>query len=103
MNPLFAFLMALYLSFNYQQGSVLELTDGSCWAINPDDTNITSLWLIPMQIDITTTTKNPEYPFILKNLQTKQTVQAKKYTQSEETTPPVQQAPQTQQAPLGLN
>jgi hypothetical protein len=77
MSHFFSFLLALYLSFNFNQGSILELSDGSKWRINPDDTKYTSLWLVPMEIQIESS-DNPSYPFILNNLQTKQKVKASK-------------------------
>ena len=77
MNFFITLLAHLFLSFNYDNGSTLELTDGSKWAISPDDKAVTSLWLIPMEIQIEQTS-DKTYPYLLINLQTKQKVKAQK-------------------------
>jgi hypothetical protein len=77
MNFFITLLAHLFLSFNYDNGSTLELSDGSKWTISPDDTSVTSLWLIPMEIQIEPS-NDKTYPYILINLQTKQKVKAKK-------------------------
>lgn len=77
MNLFITLLTHLFLTFNYSNGAVLELTDGSKWAIAPDDISTTALWLVPMEITIEPS-KNQTYPYILSNLQTKEKVKAKK-------------------------
>jgi len=77
MNFLFSILCALYLSFNFDSGSELELSDGSRWEIAADDTATTAIWLTPMEIEIKPST-DKDYPYLLKNLGTNQVVKAKK-------------------------
>lgn len=81
MNFFITLLARLFLTFNYDQGATLELSDGSIWSVSPDDTKITGLWLVPMEIEIQNS-NDPSYPYILNNLQTKQKVQAKKHQQA---------------------
>lgn len=77
MNFFITLLTHLFLTFNYNNGATLELTDGSKWSIAPDDIPTTALWLVPMEIKIEPST-NQTYPYLLNNLQTKQKVKAKK-------------------------
>ena len=81
MNFFITLLARLFLTFNYDQGALLELSDGSKWTIAPDDNKVTGLWLVPMEIEIINS-NDPSYPYILYNVQTKQKVQAKKYQQA---------------------
>ena len=74
---IFYILARLYLSFNFDGGSTLELSDGSKWQINPEDTDKTSLWVLPAEIEISTS-KDVAYPNYLYNVNTKQQVKAKK-------------------------
>lgn len=80
MNLFLVFLASLYLSYNFNDGSLLVLSDGSKWKISPNDTAITELWLVPMEIEIENS-NDTRYPFLLKNLQTKQQVKAEKLAQ----------------------
>jgi hypothetical protein len=77
MDFLFSLICALYLSFNFDNGSSLELSDGSRWKIHPDDIDQTSIWLTPMEIEIEPV-NDKSYPYILYNLDTKQRVKASK-------------------------
>lgn len=77
MNFFITLLAHLFLTFNYNNGAVLELSDGSKWSISPEDTQTTSLWLVPMEIEIENS-NDPIYPYLLSNLQTKQKVKAQK-------------------------
>jgi hypothetical protein len=70
-------LTILYLSFNYDKGTLLVLSDGSRWKINEKDAEVTALWIVPVPIKIEKGT-DETYPYILNNLQTKQKVKADK-------------------------
>lgn len=67
----------LYLSFNYDAGMTLELSDGSKWTIRPEDTVVTSVWIVPVEVEIQKS-QDKDYPYSLHNISTKQTVKAKK-------------------------
>jgi len=86
MSKILGLLLALFLSYNLQNGTLLRLSDGSDWQINPQDVNITSMWLTPIEIAVIPTT-DPDYPFKLKNVQTGETVRAKKPQASVPPTP----------------
>lgn len=77
MNFFITLLAHLFLTFNYQNGAILELSDGSKWSISPDDIDITSMWLVPMEIQIEKS-NDEKFPYLLNNLQTKQKVKAQK-------------------------
>jgi len=77
MTNILRILFTLYLSFNLNKGSLLELSDGSRWIINPDDTAFSVLWLQPSEIDVQES-KDQTYPYKLTNWDTKQSVRAKK-------------------------
>jgi hypothetical protein len=78
----FSTLLALiYLSYNMSNGSMLVLSDGSRWDINPDDQKKTSLWMTPMEIQVKPS-NNQTYPYMLVNMQTKENVLAKVATQA---------------------
>lgn len=76
MKLLLSALFALYLSFNYDQGATLELSDGSKWTIAEEDRNITSVWLTPMEIEITQNKIDSNYPYSLQSVETQQSVSA---------------------------
>lgn len=67
---------ALSLQQNIQNGSQLELSDGSIYAIAPSDQPKTSLWLTPISIKIGPS-GDLQYPTLLTNSLTGEGVKAK--------------------------
>jgi hypothetical protein len=76
MSFLSTLLALIYLSYNMANGGVLVLSDGTRWEINPQDQSKTSLWMTPMEIEVKPS-DNQSYPYMLVNMQTKETVYAK--------------------------
>ncbi|NDD57767.1 MAG: hypothetical protein EBZ47_00735 [Chlamydiae bacterium] len=66
----------LSISMNLQGGQQLVLSDSTRWQIQPQDVGITSLWLSPAPITLRQGT-DTNYPFILTNLYSNQSVRAK--------------------------
>ena len=54
----------LTLQQNLQNGSQLELSDGSIYEIAPSDRSKTTFWLTPVPIKITAS-NDPRYPVLL--------------------------------------
>jgi hypothetical protein len=77
MNLILSLFAVLYLSFNFNQGALIELSDGSTWSVSPNDIPKTALWLTPMPIEIEKSS-DPDYSYTLNNLQLKQKVLANK-------------------------
>ena len=67
---------ALTLSVNSQNGQQLLLSDGSRWQIHPQDVKISSIWLTPITVGLKRGT-DPNFPYIITNLSTNQSVRAK--------------------------
>lgn len=67
---------ALTLSVNSQNGQQLLLSDGSRWQIHPQDVKTSSIWLTPITVGIKRGT-DPNYPYIITNISTNQSVRAK--------------------------
>lgn len=67
---------ALTLQQNLQNGSQLQLSDGSIYAIAPADQSKTSFWLTPFTIRIADS-GDPAYPVLLTNSRTGESVKAK--------------------------
>ncbi|MBY0463228.1 MAG: hypothetical protein K2Q34_08620 [Alphaproteobacteria bacterium] len=75
----------LSLNINIQNGRELILSDGSHWEVAPDDQKISSLWLTPFPLEITSR-DSKQYPYSILNLTTKEMVKARQVT-------PVKQTP----------
>ncbi len=76
MKQFIQILLTLYLSYNYNNGALLELSDGSRWSIKPEDVSITAYWITPMEIDIKDNQADKDFPFRLTSYETKQSVSA---------------------------
>ena len=66
----------LTLQQNLQNGSQLELSDGSIYEIAPSDRSKTTFWLTPITMTITAS-NDPMYPALLTNTLTGVSVRAK--------------------------
>ena len=65
-----------------KNGSIIKLDDGTKWRVDPDDTNYTSAWLGPAEIEIKKNkTPNSDYPYIMTNKWTKASVKVAKISQ----------------------
>ncbi len=67
----------LFLSENLSNGSLLKLSDGSIYEVNPQDIPLSSLWITPFPMEVTMTS-DPNYPFLLMNKNTNTMVHARK-------------------------
>ncbi len=67
-------------------GSLVKLSDGSVWEISPSDVNKTSVWLIPFPIEIKSG-NDPDYPFLLINENTGDSVRARRANLSKPAAP----------------
>ncbi len=67
----------LSLSENIDSGKRLRLTDGSLYAIAPDDTDKTALWITPFPLTITES-GDAEYPYLITNQVSGSKVKAKR-------------------------
>ncbi len=67
------------LEDNYNNGSLIRLSDSSTWEIDPADTPITQGWITPVEI-IVSPSNDPHYPYTLTNSLTQSKVRAKKAT-----------------------
>lgn len=70
---------ALYLSFNVNKGSRLELSDGSAYEVNPEDRVYSVYWITPFPVELGKT-GDRDYPIKITNLNTLSFVRAKKIT-----------------------
>lgn len=68
---------ALTIALNVSDGKILELSDNSVWEVAPDDLVISQSWLSPIPVKVTQTT-DPNYPYLIINLRSNQSVKAKK-------------------------
>jgi DNA replication protein DnaD len=66
----------IYLQQNIQNGSQLQLTDGSLYEIAPSDQSKTAYWITPIPIKISSSS-DPQYPVLLTNTLTGMSVQAR--------------------------
>lgn len=64
------------MSVNVQGGQELILSDSTRWQIQPQDVQVAGLWLTAAPISVKPST-DPDYPFILTNQQTNQSVRAR--------------------------
>lgn len=55
---------------NLQGGKLLKLSDGSIWQVDPNDLNISRIWLFPFDVEITQDPHSDAYPYKMKNLST---------------------------------
>ncbi len=69
----------LYLSENIEGGKKLRLTDGSVYEVSPDDLNLTGFWITPFPIKILPS-RDPQYPYLIINMNTGTAVKAKQLT-----------------------
>lgn len=67
---------SLSLSVNVQNGKELILSDGSRWAVAPEDQKTSSIWITPFSLKIIPNS-NPDYPNTLLNLSSEETVKVK--------------------------
>ncbi len=79
----------LTLEQNLQNGSQLQLSDGSIYEIAPTDKAKTTFWLTPIAITVSQST-DPQFPVLLTNTLTGVSVRAK---QVRPATPPSQTSP----------
>jgi hypothetical protein len=71
----------LSLSINIDNGQKLELSDNSVWEVSPDDVQTASVWITPFPVKITPS-NDPEYPFLIVNMNTGISVKARKASPS---------------------
>ena len=90
----------LTISLNIRNGQQLQLSDGSLWEINPEDSYTSSTWITPVELTIKKS-NNPTYPFWLSNKATGQGVRARKMN-PEEMFAPSPPAPMPPGAPSGV-
>lgn len=69
----------LYLSENIDNGKRLRLNDGSLYEISPEDEGLTGFWITPFPIKITES-HDPNYPYLIINVNTGTGVKAKQIT-----------------------
>lgn len=79
----------LFLSININNGKKLQLSDESIWEIAPSDIPTSAVWITPFPVKIVPS-DDPDYPFLIVNINTGISVKAKKVL---EVTPPTE--PQT--------
>lgn len=66
----------LHLVINMDGGQRLLLNDDSLWDIDPEDVEISSLWLSPFPMKISSS-GSILYPYLLTNIQSQKKVKAK--------------------------
>ncbi len=66
----------LYLSLNIDDGSKLELSDGSTYEIAPEDHLYTAYWITPFPVMLGKS-DNPDYPVLITNMNTGTSVSGK--------------------------
>lgn len=67
----------LFLSINIDGGQKIQLSDDSIWQISPDDIPTASTWITPVPIQIVPS-NYPDFPSLLVDTQTGNSVKAKK-------------------------
>lgn len=63
---------------NLQGGKLLKLSDGSIWQVDPNDLNISRIWLFPFDVEITQDPYSHAYPYKMKNLSTGTVINVRK-------------------------
>ncbi|MDN3504890.1 MAG: hypothetical protein P0S95_04880 [Rhabdochlamydiaceae bacterium] len=71
------------LSLNISNGQFIQLDDGTVWEIDPSEMAISQGWLSPVQITVTKTDVETQYPYKLYNTATQNAVSAKRVTMSQ--------------------
>lgn len=69
----------LSLAININNGKKLVLSDNSIWEVAPSDVPTSSVWITPFPIKITPS-NDPNYPFLLTNVNDGVSVKARKST-----------------------
>ena len=67
----------LYLSVNIQNGKQLLLSDGSLWAVNPNDVSTTALWITPFPLTLKES-GDPNYPYEMTNQNSLEIIRVKR-------------------------
>jgi hypothetical protein len=67
----------LFLSININNGQKLQLSDESIWEIAPSDKQTAAVWITPFPVKIIPS-DDPNYPFLIVNINTGISVKAKK-------------------------
>ena len=71
----------LSLSINIDNGQKLQLSDNSIWEVSPNDVPTAAIWITPFPIKISQS-NDPDYPYLLVNTTTGQSVKARKVSTS---------------------
>lgn len=73
----------LSLSININNGQKLQLSDGSIWEIAPSDIQTSAIWITPFAVKIVPS-NDPDFPFLIVNVNSGVSVKAKRlYTTTE--------------------
>jgi hypothetical protein len=96
----------LYLTFNYQNGAVLELSNGATYAIAKRDQLYTAYWITPFFVQLDQS-HDPDFPVRITNLTTGTSVDARPISKEEilnlpegnQEIPPPQTPPTAPQSP----
>ena len=67
----------LSLSINIDNGQKLQLSDNSIWEIAPSDVPTAAVWITPFPVKITQS-NDPDYPYLLVNINNGISVKARK-------------------------
>ena len=73
------------ISETLQNGKFIRLSDGTLWSIAPADTPLTQSWITPVEIIVSESSGDREYPYKLTNTLTGSSVRAQKV---DKVTPP---------------
>jgi hypothetical protein len=73
----------LHLDINMKGGHRLLLNDSSVWDVDPEDIEISRLWLSPFPMEITKGGSSL-YPYLIINIQSQEKIKAKPSTYSME-------------------
>ena len=76
----------LHLIVNMNGGQKLVLNDNSIWEIDPEDREISSLWLSPFPLEVTHEGSDL-YPYLITNSQSHNKVKARPYFEPNEFAP----------------
>jgi len=71
-----------YLSENISSGARLVLSNGESYDVRPDDIEKASFWITPFPLDIEAS-DDPDYPYLIRNLNSNVAVHAKETSQPE--------------------
>lgn len=63
----------LTIDENLHNGKILVLSDGSTWLVSPDSLSISASWVAPTPLKIEKS-NDPTYPYIIKQIETPQSV-----------------------------